>query len=177
MIQYWTDLPNTVRSYKAGSAIFHQSDKIISMFLVIRGEARLIRRNRNGDALILQRATAGSIIAEASLFAGSYHCDAVAYTDIKLAILPRNKVKQKFASDTKFARAWAEHLAQEVRAARLRAEILSLKTVSQRLSAWTANYGPLPARGTWKSLAQELGTSAEALYREIAKRKSKSLTS
>ena len=29
----------------------------------------------------------------------------------------------------------------------------------------------LPAKGTWKTVANEIGTSPEALYRELAKRR------
>lgn len=120
------------------------------------------------DAPSCTSTTAGSIIAEASLFTTSYHCDAVAHTDVSVQIILRSKFRQRFESDPMFAKAWANHLAEEVRAARLRAEILSYKTVTERLCAWKANNGPLPAKGNWKSLAHELGTSPEALYRHLA---------
>ena len=53
----------------------------------------------------------------------------------------------------------------------MRAEILSLRTVAQRLSAWLELNGELPAKGEWLILAAEIGTSPEALYREIARRR------
>ncbi len=53
-----------------------------------------------------------------------------------------------------------------------RAEILSLRTVAARLDAWTAaNHDRLPEKGAWKTLAAELATSPEALYRELARRR------
>ena len=70
-----------------------------------------------------------------------------------------------------FAQAWTIHLADEVRNARLRTEILSLRTVAERLDAWIVEKGELPLKGTWKSVAQEIGTSTEALYREMASRR------
>ena len=164
------DLPGVIRSFKAGATIFHLGDKVTSIFQIIKGEARLMRQNTNGGTLVLQRATAGSIIAEASLFTNIYHCDAVAATDVSARVVQRAVFRRRFESNPKFAKAWAIHLADEVRAARLRAEILSIKTVSERLTAWLDSYGPLPTKGNWKGLAQELGTSAEALYRELAKR-------
>ena len=169
MFQNWKELPGIIRSYKAGATIFLQNDKVTSMFQIVEGEAKLIRPNLNGGTLVLQRAVARSILAEASLFATNYHCDAVAATDVNVRVIQRTALRRRFESDPAFAKAWVDHLAQEIRATRLRAEILSLKTVSERLSAWLENHGPLPAKGNWKGLAQELGTSAEALYREIAK--------
>ena len=80
-------------------------------------------------------------------------------------------MRKLFDSDPTVAAAWASHLAHEVRSARLRAEILAFKTVAERLSAWIATKGEFPPKGTWKSVAQEIGTSPEALYREIAQRR------
>ena len=170
MSQNWKEMSGIIRTYKAGAAIFHQNDKVTSMFQIVEGEARLTRRNRNGGTLVLQRATAGSILAEASLFATPYHCDAVAATDVNVRVFQRSALRRRFETDPAFAKTWVEHLALEIRAASSRAELLSLKTVSERLSAWLENHGPLPAKGNWKGLAHELGTSAEALYREVAKK-------
>lgn len=50
-----------------------------------------------------------------------------------------------------------------------RARILSLKTVKARLKAWTAWNGALPPRGQWHVIATEIGVTAEAFYREIAR--------
>ena len=67
---------------------------------------------------------------------------------------------------------WASYLARELQRARLRSEILSLKTVAQRLDAWIGwNGGRPPEKGEWKFVASQIGVSPEALYREIAKRR------
>jgi CRP/FNR family transcriptional regulator, dissimilatory nitrate respiration regulator len=171
MLEYLLNLPNSLRTYRKGQYLFHQGDTINEMFLVQSGEARLIRRHQDGNVVVLQRATTGSVLAEASLFSSVYHCDAMANTRLFVRLIPRSKIKTLFESNAAFASSWAGHLADEVRNARLRAEILSLKTVSERLSAWIANTGSLPAKGSWKAVAQEIGTSPEALYREIATRK------
>lgn len=168
MLSYLQLLPHSIRVFRKGHYLFHQGDIITSMFLIETGEAQLLRRHRNGNAIVLQRATMGSCLAEASLFAVTYHCDAVAGKRLQVRIIARDVIKSLFESDVSFARSWANHLADEVRRARLRAELLSLKTVSERLDAWIANNGSLPAKGSWKIIAAEIGTSAEALYREIA---------
>jgi hypothetical protein len=54
----------------------------------------------------------------------------------------------------------------------LRSEIVSLKTVAQRLDAWIAwNGGRSPKKGEWKFVASQIGITPETLYREIAKRR------
>lgn len=48
---------------------------------------------------------------------------------------------------------------------------MSLRTVSERLDFWFAwNEGRLPERVSWKDIAEEIGVSPEALYRERSKR-------
>ena len=142
-----------------------------SIFLIETGAALLIRHHPNGSAIVLQRATPGTILAEASLFTTKYHCDAVAASPVLARLVSRTAMQHLFFTNPEFAEAWVTHLADEVRGARLRAEILTLKTVAERLEAWIADHGSLPHKGGWKSLAQEIGTSPEALYREIGRRK------
>jgi hypothetical protein len=51
---------------------------------------------------------------------------------------------------------------------------LSLKTVAERLEGWLIwRGGGLPPKGAWKDIAAEIGVSPEALYRELAKRRSR----
>jgi len=81
-------------------------------------------------------------------------------------------LRAEFTANPALAEAWAGHLAREVQATRLRAEILSLHGVAARLGAWLAAHGAaLPPRGGWRILAQEIGVTPEALYREIARRR------
>jgi hypothetical protein len=65
-----------------------------------------------------------------------------------------------------------KHLGREVQKARTRGEILSRRTVREKLDAWLAeNGGALPDKGVWRHLADEIAVSPEALYREIARRR------
>ena len=64
------------------------------------------------------------------------------------------------------------HLAGEVHRTRMRAEILSLKSVATRLGAWMAlNGDALPPKGRQHLVASEMGVTPEALYRELARRR------
>ena len=154
-----------------GEILFRLGDKIQSMFLVASGSVRLVRYLPHGPALTLQLAASDSILAEASLFADTYHCDAVAVSAAHLFAIPRRIVEEAVTREPNIARLWAKHLSAEVQRARAQVEIISLKKVSERLDAWLALRGELPRKGQWHRLASEIGVTPEALYREVARRR------
>jgi CRP-like cAMP-binding protein len=156
--------------FEAGASVFHLGDPIRLVHFVRRGTIHLVRHQDDGAALILQRAPAGSILAEASVYSESYHCDARAETAATTWAVARKDLRRLLETKPGAAQAWARHLAHEVQRARLHAEILSLKTVEARLRAWIAWNGALPGKGQRRRIADEIGVSPEALYREIAKR-------
>ncbi|MBI3452136.1 MAG: Crp/Fnr family transcriptional regulator, partial [Rhodospirillales bacterium] len=86
----------------------------------------------------------------------------------------KNAVRARLLEQPEFAAAWHDRFVHIFHDTALRAEIFSRKTVAERLDAWiAANGGKLPAKGTWKTVAAEIGTRPETLYREIAKRRDK----
>lgn len=172
MLEWLSVLPRKQRVIAEGASLFHRGDRIRTMFVVEAGSITLTRYSSTGASLVLQRAGPGSVVAEASLFATAYHCDATANADTTVLAVPRADFLRQLDTSPQFARAWAMHLSHEVRNARSRAEILSLRTVAERLDAWLADNGELPDRGRWKGVAAELGASPEALYREMARRRS-----
>jgi CRP/FNR family transcriptional regulator, dissimilatory nitrate respiration regulator len=172
VIDRLSKLAHRTQELAAGDVMFRAGDPVRSLFLVVAGGLRLVRSLPHGTQLILQRAGPGTILAEASLFADRYHCEAVAADPSILRVVPRRRVEALLGDDPDFARAWTVHLAREVQNARARAEVLALKTVRQRVDAWLAlNGGALPPKGGWQRIASEIGTSPEALYRELAKRR------
>jgi hypothetical protein len=67
---------------------------------------------------------------------------------------------------------FARHLGREVMRMRSRVEILRRRTVQDRLDGWFAlNGGALPAKGSWRSIADDIGVSPEAFYRELQRRR------
>lgn len=159
------------RQLTAGAYLFHRGDQIRWMFLVTDGEIRLLRYQENGNPVILQRAHENEVPAEASLFSASYHCDAVAAEQSRILVISRSEFRLQLENNPVLRNAWTARLAREVQHARLRSEILSLKTVSQRLDAWLTWNRSLPPKGNWLRLAREIGVSPEALYREIGRRR------
>ena len=171
MFSHLAPIPNSVRHLKQGQYLFHVGDRVTSIFAVLAGEVHLIRHHKSGGSAILQRALSDSILGEASLFTSSYHCDAIVHSDATLQVFSKAKVLEHLHKSPAFAIALAQYLAIEVRRQRQRAEILSLKSVDEKLDSWLASNGALPLRGTVKNLAIEIGVTPEALYREISIRK------
>ncbi len=160
------------RELAAGETLFRSGDPVLSLFLVIAGVLRLTRALPHGAQLTLQRAGPGAILAEASLFADNYHCDASASEDSVLRVVPLRRIRTALRDDPDLASALTRDLAHEVQRARAHAEILSFKTVAERVDAWMAlNDGLLPPKGRWRQIASEIGISPEALYRELALRR------
>ncbi|NOX72498.1 MAG: Crp/Fnr family transcriptional regulator [Alphaproteobacteria bacterium] len=162
----------TSRQLAQGALLFERGDKVKNLYALDQGEVRLLRRQPDGAEFILQRATSGAIIAEASLMSVTYHCAAVAITPVKLTSWSCKLIRAHLDESRELAQAYAAHLATEVRLARLRGEIASLRRIADRLDAWLVWHdGELPAKGQWRLVAQEINVTPEALYRELAKRR------
>lgn len=162
-------LPGRELAFAAGAPVFHIGDAVRLVHFVREGTIHLVRHQQDGSILVLQRAGSDSILAEASIYSARYHCDARAET---WAVTHKTLLRQ-LSESPGLERALASHLAHEVQRARLHAEILSIKTVAARLNAWCAWHGALPSKGHWVNIANEIGVSPEALYREMADRRRK----
>jgi CRP-like cAMP-binding protein len=154
----------------ANQPLFHRGDAIRHLFVVEHGIIHLVRHQEDGTPTVMQRAQSGDLVAEASMFAAHYHCDAIAMAYTVLRRLPMRYVQARLAEDAAFARACAVHFAHEVHRMRVRSEIMGMKRVSGRLDAWLS-LRPLPPKGEWAMLADDLGVTREALYRELARRR------
>lgn len=165
-------LPHDIRQFDVGNLLFAQGDDVQVLYLIETGTVRLLRHLSDGFALTLHHAGPGAILAEASVFSETYHCDAVASAPTSALCLAKPELRAAMARNETLMLAWAGYLAHEVQATRFRAEILAIRTVAQRLDVWLANNGgTMPDKGAWHTLATEIGVSAEALYRELAKRR------
>ena len=158
------------RSFAAGEVLFRQGDPVSSMFEVATGRVRLTRHGPDGRPAVLGRAGPGDLVAEASLFADVYGCDAVAEEHGAVLVTDRAALRRRLAGDPAALLALLERTAREVHALRARLELMSLPRVAGRLDAWLALTGG-PEERTWKDVATEIGVSPEALYRELARRR------
>jgi len=161
------------RALGQGGYLFHQGDSVRSVFVIEEGLIELTRHQRDGASIILQRATSRTVLAEASIYSDTYHCDGIVAAPSRVYEWPKAVFVRHLQEDDAFSGLWARHLAREVQSARYRSEILSRKTVAERLDGWLVWQGNVfPSKGRWKSVAAQIGVSPEALYRELAKRRS-----
>ncbi|WP_309662077.1 Crp/Fnr family transcriptional regulator [Sphingomonas sp.] len=156
----------------AGTTLFHRGDQVRHLYAVRSGCIHLQRLSADGAAAVMQRANAGALLAESSIFSDHYHCDAVAVGDSCLDRADIAQVRRAIKADPDLHGALTRHLAGEVQRTRGRLEILARKTVAERLDIWLAlNGGALPPRGAWRPLADDIGVSPEAFYRELQRRR------
>lgn len=155
----------------AGETLFLTGDRVASIFLVTAGRVDLVRHTVSGVRMVLQRVPPGRVLAEASAYSGTYHCDGTANAASEVLGIAVAEFRDRLGRDAAASRAWAASLAHDLQNARMAAEIRTLRTVAARLDAWLATGRSLPARGRWQDVAEELGISREALYRELAMRR------
>jgi CRP-like cAMP-binding protein len=169
--EFWAEAGRE-RRLDTDERLFRSGDAVRRLYCVLDGLIVLVRPLPHGADLTIQRARAGTIVAEASLFADTYHCDAVARGGTRVSGVPVDRVNKMIERRPDLARALASHCAAEVQRARAKSEMASLRTVALRLDAWLAlNEDGLPSRGRWREVAAEIAVSPEALYRELAARR------
>lgn len=153
----------------SGELLFRIGDPIRHIYFVISGEVRLMRFDRNGGEVILQRSRAG-FIAEASLDSPAYHCDAVVTETSTLLLFPIAAFQAALESEPDFRKAWQSRLAKELRKVRAQCERLSLNNAADRVTHYIESEGVdgvITLNHSRKSWASELGLTHEALYRAL----------
>ena len=158
---------------RASSVVFRRGCRPRFLYFVLDGELRLVRHTRRGQEVILQRVRRG-YIAEASIEAPNYHCDAVAAVESRLLRFPAAAFRSRLGSNARFRDAWLRQLAGEVRRLRARCERLSLRGARERIVHFVESEGggAVALGHSLKSWAAELGLTHEALYRALARLKS-----
>lgn len=156
---------------RAGDRLFLGGSAPTHVYWVESGEIVLQRDSLQGQTLILQRVREG-FVAEASLQARHYHCDALASRASVVWGFARPRLLQLLQETPGLALWWAARLAGQLRAARLRCERLSLRSAEQRIVhavETEGRDGVLVLPSTRRAWAAELGLSPEALYRALAR--------
>ena len=161
------------RALKAGQVLFRAGQRPTGLYEVITGSVRLVRVDRAGREAVLHIALAGETLAEASLFASIYHCDAIAATNAVLRRYPKAEVLAEFERNPKIAQAFMAMLAQQVMMLRTRLEQRNIHSARDRIRHYLmvnagADRQTVVLPGTLKDLAAELGLTHEALYRTLA---------
>jgi CRP-like cAMP-binding protein len=161
------------RKLKAGEALFRLGDKTTGFYEVVSGRVRLVRVDRVGRETVLHVAGPAETLAEASLFSGQYHCDAVANTDATVRVYPKRQVVSVFEKDPKALKTFTAMLAHQVMSLRTRLQQRNIRSARERVRQFLVlNTGPdgrsVELHGTLKDLAAEIGLTHEVLYRALA---------
>jgi CRP-like cAMP-binding protein len=161
------------RQLESGKALFHSGSKTVGLYEVLKGSVRLLRTDRSGREAVLQTALAGDILAEASLFSSTYHCDAIATAAATVRLYPKAVVLAELRRDPKIAQAFAAMLARQVMTLRTRLEQRNIHSARDRIRHFLAVNADAGGRtvslsGTLKDIAAELGLTHEAFYRTLA---------
>jgi CRP-like cAMP-binding protein len=172
LIEALSRLPSQDMALSRGQALFCSGEPVRSLYVVRSGCIHLTRSDANGIGAVMQRATAGAVLAESSLFSDAYHCDAVVIADAGVQRFEKRLVREAMTQTPALLEEVARHLAREVQRTRVRVEVLSKRTVRERLEAWLVfNDGVLPPAGHWRAVAEDIGVSPEAFYRELQRRR------
>ncbi len=161
------------RALQAGQTLFRAGGKTVGLYEILEGKVRLVRVDRSGREAVLQVAGPGDTLAEASLFASHYHCDAIATTAAIVRLYPRAILVNELERNPKLAQAFAAMLARQVMTLRTRLEQRNIHSARDRVRHYLAINADSSGRvvrlaGTLKDIAAELGLTHEALYRTLA---------
>ena len=165
-------VPCRYKSLEQGEILFHQSDSVEYIYLVRSGKIRLSRCTVDGNAVVLQLATAGEMIAEASLFSDHYHCQArVEESVAELRCFDRNKLLDALAQSSDAAMQVLAIFARQIRRQREMLEIRNIRSAKQRIYSFLelaadARRG-VAVRQTYKDMAYQLGLAHETFYRSL----------
>jgi CRP-like cAMP-binding protein len=161
------------RALNAGQTLFRTGARTAGLYEIVKGKVRLVRVDRSGREAVLQVATPGDTLAEASLFSSTYHCDAIATTDAVVRLYPKAVLLAELERNPKVAQSFTAMLAHQVMTLRTRLEQRNIHSARDRVRHYLAiNADPsgrtVALSGTLKDIAADLGLTHEALYRTLA---------
>ena len=160
-----------VRHWGASQTLFRVGDRPKLLHFVVSGRVAPARMLEDGTELTLHGPTSGDVLAEASAYSQTYHCDARAIVASQTRAVDLAEFRAAVDRQLGLAAAWAADLARTVQQARFRIEIRSLRTRRARLDAWLSEGHARPPSGKLQDIAAEIGVTREALYREFARRR------
>jgi len=170
---WWRQTPHPRRRLAKDEFLFRRGDPVTNMFRIEAGVVRLERHTIDGRRLILHAAGPGALLAEASLFADSYHCDACAAEEAVVSTCAKAEILAAMRSDPARALQFARLMAGQLQAVRQRLELRSVRAAGERILLHLelkadAATGTFAVEGRLQDIAAELGLTREAFYRALA---------
>jgi len=159
-------------SLASGDHLFWTGDPITRMYFVRKGLLTMVRTLESGQEVAVQRAGPGELLAEASLFAERYHCDAICETNVDCAVFEKQAILSAL-SVPEVSFAVLKIYARTIRDLRGQIELRNIKRADDRVLAYLAL---LPADDdgwrepglAWTDIGRTLGLTHEAIYRALS---------
>jgi CRP-like cAMP-binding protein len=160
-------------TFDARQPVFRRGQSVRWLYRITHGRLRLSRVLARGSETVLARVSDGEILAEASVFAAHYHCDAFAESRSLLQRYPIKDIRALLNCHPAAAAAYSAHLARQIMELRTMIEIRSIRRADDRLLTWLRfrSCGTPPSfdgQGTWPTVAKQIGLTTESLYRTLA---------
>lgn len=95
-----------------GQSLFRQGDNPPGLPFLADGRMDLLRHTESGRSVRIHVARTGETFAEASIFAETCHCDAIAAESSRLRLLPKRSVLEAFETQPTLGHVFSLHLAQ-----------------------------------------------------------------
>ncbi len=188
-MQLLSDLPPEVRreieeravkrQIPARSILFRAGDSCGGVYLVLSGRFEVYRALRDGNLHVIRTAGPGDTLGEMPLLDGGPHTASVrAVEDAEALFLSCGAFRELYRGQPAVADAIIRGVGTKVRDLMVRVELLSLRTVPERVAFWILNRarsastphpdGAVPYERTQGDLAAELGTTRESVARALA---------
>lgn len=151
-------------TFAKGDHVFRQGARSSGLFRVVTGEVTLQRHTESGHAIVLHKALAETLFAEASIYSEHYHCDAIATVPSVIERFERGAVLAALETDPAFATSFTRLLARQVQSSRQSIELMSIRSAEGRVLA-ALQLGLLD--GPITEFAARIGLTHEACYRAL----------
>ncbi|MCP4564390.1 MAG: Crp/Fnr family transcriptional regulator [Bosea sp.] len=157
----------------AGDVLFDQGDPTTAIYAVENGRMRLVRRTVDDQLVVLHTARAGDVFAEAALFSGAYHCDAIAAVQSRVWKYPKGPLLAALRVNPDLSEAFMARLASQTQALRSRLELRNIRSARKRVFQYLllsagADGRTVTLDGPLQDMAADLGLTREAFYRTLA---------
>jgi CRP-like cAMP-binding protein len=101
-----------------GETLFRIDDPTASMYILLKGQLRMVRFSSQGHAIIIHQVRPGQTVAEASVYSEGYHCDEIANSAAEVLAISNKRIRDPLGSDSKITIQFSSYLAHHVQAAR-----------------------------------------------------------
>ena len=172
--QWWQDAAVRTRAIARESALFRRDEEVDRMNRIESGRIRLERRTFDGRLLILHVSGPGELVAEGSLFADRYHCDATAIEDSVVSQCARKDLLRAMAETPAVGIHFGRLVARQLQTVRLRLELRNVRSAEERILLYLAASADPDSRRLeltcpLQDVAAEIGLTREALYRALSR--------